>query len=411
MILTSPQKVIAADPHRFRVVDCGRRFGKTILAAEEILGAAIKQDDMVVPYIAPTFQQARDIAWRHFVRRFKPITLSVNESRLEITVKTLTGGQSLIPLRSWEAIESLRGQKFPFIVFDEVAMYRQFWEGWQEVVRPALSDYRGGALFASTPHGFNHFYDLFNLQEDGKVNANDEWKSFHYTTYDNPFIPVEEIDAARLSMTEDRFGQEYLAEFRKLEGLVYKEFSRDTHLFDDFTKRPPVAEVIAGVDFGFTNPSVIVRIEHDVDNHYWLTDEWYRTGKTTLELIEQAKTMGINTFYPDPAEPDRIEDMKRAGLNCREVSKDIEKGVESVRELFKQGRLHIHKDCLNTIAELESYHYPDKRPTRMDGNEPEVPVKEKDHAMDALRYALFMNAPAYQDDEYQDFGLYSTNYG
>ncbi len=401
MQLTPSQAIIARDSHRFRVLNCGRRFGKTTEAVEEIKGKvlAAKKNDKVC-YIAPTYQQARDIAWESMKRELLPIITKVNESRLELEVKNKLGERVIIILRGWEAVETLRGQHFVFLVLDEVASMRNFWVGWNEVLSPTLIDKKGDALFISTPKGFNHFYDLYNLQDEDS-----DYKSFHFTSYDNPHIPREELERERKSKPENTFAQEYLADFRKQEGLVYKEFNRGLHLYDGLEPRKAIAEVIAGVDFGYTNPSVILRIEHDTDNHYWVTNEWYKTGKTNAEVIEVAKVMNINIFYPDPAEPDRIEEMKRASLNVREVSKDIEKGIDSVRELFKQGRLHISKDCKNLIWELETYAYPDS----VDGkNENETPLKENDHCMDALRYALFMNQPAYEPD--LDFNLYGTDF-
>lgn len=398
MILTPAQSQIARDTHRFRVVCAGRRFGKSTLASWEMFGKAVAKKDRRIVYIAPTYQQARDIVWAELLKVCQSTVKKVNESRLELTITTADGGTSIIILRGWESIETLRGQKFDFVVIDEVAMMRNFWENWQEVIRPTLTDRKGDVLFISTPKGFNHFYDLFNTQDE-------DYASFHFTTYDNPHLPMEEIDKARKELPEDRFFQEYMADFRKQEGLVYKEFSREKHLFDDFTPRKNVAEVLAGVDFGFTNPAVILKIEHDTDNHYWVTREWYKAGQTNAQIIEVAKTMGINTFYPDPAEPDRILEMSNAGLSCREVSKDIEKGIDSVRELFKQGRLHIHKDCVNTIWELETYAYPESMGGK---NEYEVPIKENDHAMDALRYCLHNNMPVYEDDT--EFNLYATSF-
>ena len=400
MLLTPAQIQIAQDRHRFRVLDCGRRFGKTTLAVEEIKGKALAKPSRI-GYIAPTYQQARDIAWEQLKKELRPVIVSVNESRLEIRIRTINGGESVILLRGWEAVETLRGQSFDFLVLDEVASMRNFWMGWNEVLSPTLTDRAGDALFISTPKGYNHFFDLFNMQDE-----DDTYKSFHFTTYDNPHIPREEIEREKKSKPENSFAQEYLAEFRKMEGLVYPEFSRDRHIFDDFTQRREKIETIAGVDFGHTNPMVLLPIEHDTDNHYWITKEWYKTGKSTAELIEVAKTWNINVYYPDPAEPDRIEEMQRAGLNCREVSKDIPKGIEQVRELFKANRLHIHKDCINTIAELESYRYPEN--DNEDKNDAEVPVKKNDHAMDAMRYALFMNAPA--NDNYEDYSLYGASY-
>lgn len=378
MLLTPSQKIIARDTHRFRVANCGRRFGKTILAAEEIKGKAIATECRIA-YIAPTYGQARDIIWQVLIKELKEVATKINESRLEIEVKNLQGTTSLIQLRGWESIETLRGQKFHFIVIDEVAMMRNFWIAWQEVIIPTLTDTKGEVLFISTPKGFNHFYELYNLEME-----NSDWKSFHFTTYDNPHIEDEEIEKLKLQMTEDRFAQEYLAEFKRTEGLVYKEFMRELDITDKYPNS--VKTTILGVDFGFTNPVAILKIDIDSDNTYWITEEWYKTGQTNEQIGEKALSYKSQYIYPDPAEPDRIESLKRMGLNCREVSKDISAGIDRVRELFKQRKIKIHNSCKNLIWELETYSYPDKKP---DQNEKEVPIKENDHALDALRYALY----------------------
>lgn len=304
-------------------------------------------------------------------------------------MRTLQGGESIIFLRGWEAIETLRGQSFDFVVIDEVSSMRNFWIHYNEILRPTLTDRKGHVLFISTPKGFNHFYDLFNFQE-----RDTDYKSFHFTTYDNPYIPVDEIDKARREIPEDQFSQEYLADFKKQEGLVYKEFDRSRHVFSDenMLKQAKTNYVnkIAGIDFGYTNPSAILTCYEDSDGNYWITDEFYKTQQTTDELVEQAKAVAARVYYPDPAEPDRIEMMRRAGLNVREVSKDIPAGINAVRELFKQNRIRIHTSCLNLISELESYRYPDSKP---DKNEVEIPIKQYDHALDAMRYMLYMQAP------------------
>ena len=153
-------------------------------------------------------------------RSCEPLIIDTNESRLELTIRNKFGGTSQILLYGWEAVQERKkgvGVKNNFIVLDEVSKYRNFWEGWHEVLRPTLTDLRGGGLFISTPNGFNHFYDLSGMER-----KNEDYKTFHYTSYDNPFLPVEEIEAARKELTEDRFGQEYLADFRKTEGLDRK---------------------------------------------------------------------------------------------------------------------------------------------------------------------------------------------
>lgn len=376
--LTQSQATIALDKHRFRVLCCGRRWGKTTLAIDQMKGQACINDSRIA-YIAPTYQQARDIAWEQLRNDCKDASESINESRLEI--KLVNGSQ--IVLRGWEAIETLRGQRFDMVVLDEVAMMRNFWVNWNEVIRPTLTDTKGEAMFISTPKGFNHFYDLFNTQE-----KDDDYKSFHFTSYDNDYLPKDELDKARKELPEDQFAQEYLADFRKTQGLVYKQFDRTKAIYT--TNEINVVDRLVSVDWGYTNPTAIYLILKDTDANYWITSEFYKTGKTTAEIIEYARSLRGNKYYPDPAEPDRIEEMRRAGLNVREVSKEIEAGISSVQELLKNGRLHVHASCVNLINEFETYRYPDRKPEH---NEPELPVKEHDHALDSIRYALYMQQP------------------
>jgi len=402
MKLHAAQAEIVKDSHRFRVVNCGRRFGKTTLAVEEIKGKALYTPSRIC-YIAPTYQQARDIAWAMLIKEMKPITKKLNEARLELVVHVQEGGESIIQLRGWESVETLRGQQFDLLIIDEVAMMRNFFINWMEVLRPTLTDTVGTAMFISTPKGFNHFYDLYQLESDSKKGK--DFKSFSFSSYDNPHIPKDEIEAQKEELTEDRFAQEFLADFRKTEGLVYKEFNRELHV----TKETPtdVFETILGIDFGYTNPSAIVPIKIDQDYDYWIEEEWYKTKQTTDQIGEQASLYKASKAYPDPAEPDRIETLKKAGLNCREVSKDVVAGIDHVRELFKQNRIHIHPRCRNLIMELETYHYPDKKP---DKNEAERPVKENDHMMDAMRYALYTNKPIKTETVDPYFSFHGTYY-
>lgn len=386
MNLTKAQSKIAKDTHRFRVVNCGRRFGKTTLAVEEIKGKAVFTKEAKIAYIAPTYQQARDIAWAMLKDSLRGAILNVNESRLEIDIPNKFGGKSTIYLRGWESVETLRGQRFDFLVIDEIASMRNFWLNWQEVLRPTLTDTKGDALFISTPKGFNHFYDLFNLEH-----TDSDYKSFHFTSYDNPHLPVEELEKAKEQVTEDRFAQEYLADFRKTEGLVYKEFDRTKHLYTSADIK--VVEKIAAVDFGYTNPACVLRIDKDDDANYWVRWEWYKTGQTNEQIIEAIKRIEPNVVYADPEAPDKINDLRKAGFNLRDVVKgkdSVRHGIDKVREMLKSGRLHINVKCKNLIWEFETYAYPEKQP---DKNAYEKPIKENDHALDALRYALMTNLP------------------
>jgi PBSX family phage terminase large subunit len=379
------QKQVALDPHRFRVLSCGRRWGKTTLAIDQIKARAVIPNSRIV-YVAPTYQQTRNIAWEQLRDDFRESSENTNESKLEIR---LVNG-SLIFLRGWEAIETLRGQRFDLIVLDEVAMMRNFWANWQEIIRPTLTDTRGEGIFISTPKGFNHFYDLYNLEATDK-----DYKSFNFSSYANPFIPKDELDKARQELTEDRFAQEYLADFRKTQGLVYKEFNRDRHLFEEPGFEDETFEcvkVFGGVDFGFTNPAAVYTIKKDKDSNYWITNEWYETNKTDAQIADFVAALRWHECYPDPENPGGIEELKRRGVNTRDVIKgkgSVKNGINVVRELFKSNRLFIHESCRNLIWELETYSYPDKK---SEHNEAEDPIKENDHACDSIRYALSMES-------------------
>jgi PBSX family phage terminase large subunit len=393
MIFHKAQKIVAKSNKRFRVVLCGRRFGKTTLSIYEMIAKAIAKDDRRIAYVAPNYQQARDIAWEQLKRICLPIALKTNEQRLEIEVRTQDGGKSYITLRGWESIETLRGQLFDFLVLDEVASYRNFWTGWHEVIRPTLTDRKGEALFIGTPKGFNHFYDLYNTEDK-------DYESFHFTSYDNPHIPKEEIDKAKEEIGEDRFAQEYMADFRKMEGLVYKEFDRERHVGEQSFIGSE--EVICGIDFGYTNPSAILKIVRNNDN-YHVEEEWYQPRVSTDQIASVAIKYNPVRVYPDPAEPDRIEQLRDKGLYVEHVSKDIVAGIDTVHALLKQGRLSVSPKCTNLIYEFETYCYPDSKGDR---NEEEKPTKMNDHALDALRYALYSEerTPSYINTKHK------TNY-
>lgn len=400
MQLHPAQSEIAKDRHRFRVINAGRRFGKSTLISWEMFAMAVANKDARVPYYAPTRDDARDIMWGMLKKVCEPLMVDCNESRLEITVKNRFGGTSQILLYGWEAVQERGkgvGVKNTHIYFDEVSKYREFFQGWEEILLPTLIDLKGGATFISTPNGFNHFYDLYNYQNDAIINANNEWKSFHYTSYDNPSLDREEIEKKRISTTEDRFAQEYLADFRKTEGLVYKEFNRVDHVTD--AEPELVVQTLAGLDAGFTHPTAIPTIKKDYNGIYWVTDEWFHTGKTEDEVVDYVASQKFNKVYPDPENASLIEALKRRSVNVREVKKgkgSVVAGINVVHEMLKQKRLKIKSSCRHTIQAFEVYHYAETSKGRDYANE--LPDHEMSDMLDAIRYVLMTDAVSSESD-------------
>ena len=400
MILTPKQTEAIQNKSRYKVYNWGRRSGKTTLFAYEALGTALTIDDAKITYYAQTFGDARDIAWDIFLEVLGGSIIKKNESLLEITVKNLKGGTSKISLKGWESVVlggKGRGTENDLLLFDEVAFCRGFLEKYRNVLKPTLLTTKGRACFGSTPNGFNDFYDLSIVsQRDG------EYFYSHATSYDNPFNDPKEIEKIRLSEPADSFAQEYMADFRKQEGLVYKEFSRAVHLFsDEREEKIDVASWIAGVDFGFVNPAGIVSIKKDKRGVYWVTDEYYEKGKTDAQIAELVASKEFNKVYPDPENQGAIKELKDRHVNCMEVVKDsgsVKRGVDKIRSLLLQNRMKIHERCTNLIWELETCHYPK---ARLEKNDNENPVKKNDHLLDAVRYVMLMDCDNIEIKNYE----------
>ena len=394
MELHQKQSEFINSTKRYKLLNWGRRSGKTFAVGYEIFIALWEKDSALVSYYAPTRDDARNISWEDYKDLLADITIKTNESLLEVEVKNKYWGEegykgtSLLRLAGWEAVKNRdkgRGVENDLVVLDEAAFFPMFKEKFEKVIEPTLLTSKGRLIVTSTPNGFNHFYELFMRARD-----DDEWFVSHCTSYDNPFNDPEELEKLKAKKEPDAFAQEYMADFRRVQGLVYKSFDHERHITDKVVEGYDIATSVGAVDFGFTNPSAMITIVKCRDNHFYIYDEYYETGKVQDELIQVMQSRKLEAWYPDPAEPDRIEMMRRAGLTVKEVSKDIKAGVNTVQQLFRENRLHIHQDCKNLIFELNNYRWREQGTSSIDMNEPELPIKENDHLLDALRYALHM---------------------
>lgn len=199
---------------RFKVVSAGRRFGKSRLAAWILIIKALQSESKDVFYIGPTFQQAKDIMWNMLKELLHGTDLIESTHENTATMKLVNGRR--ISLKGSDRPDTLRGVGLAYVVLDEYASMKV--EVWEQIIRPTLSDVKGGALFIGTPAGKNHFYDLYQeAQED------EDWDAFQFTSVDNPFLPEEEIEAASKTMSSMSFRQEFEASFETFSGGIFKE--------------------------------------------------------------------------------------------------------------------------------------------------------------------------------------------
>ena len=212
--LHDKQLEIFNNPSRFKVVAAGRRFGKSRLAAWTLIIEALKSAEKDVWYVAPTYQQARDIMWSMLKELGHEVIASAHENT---SVLTLVNGRK-IALKGSDRPDTLRGVGLSYLVLDEYADMKP--NVWEQILRPSLTVSQGGALFIGTPKGRNHFYELHRMAASGKEK---DWAAFHYTSYDNPLIPESEIEAAKATMSSFAFRQEFLSSFEAASRDLFKE--------------------------------------------------------------------------------------------------------------------------------------------------------------------------------------------
>ena len=188
---------------RFRVVTCGRRFGKTLLACNEFVKFGCEHPKALLAWVSPTYRQSK-IAYRLIKQALGQLISHTSDSELSIE---LPHGARMIFCSS-DNYDALRGIGVHFLVMDECATIAE--KAWSEALRPTLSDTKGRALFLGTPKGRNFFYRLFQRGLDPLY---PDWVSFTAPTSANPYIPREEIEAARRELPEMVYQQEYLATF------------------------------------------------------------------------------------------------------------------------------------------------------------------------------------------------------
>ena len=208
------QQQVWSDDTRFKIVAAGRRTGKSRLAAWLLIVNALESSKGNVFYVAPTQGQARDIMWQTLLELGNPVIVSSHINNLQI--KLING--ATISLKGADRPETMRGVSLKFLVMDEYADMKP--EVFEQILRPALADQKGDALFIGTPMGRNHFYELYQY---ALLGDDPLYKAWHFTSYDNPLIDPEEIKVAEKSMSSYSFRQEFLASFEAIGSEMFKE--------------------------------------------------------------------------------------------------------------------------------------------------------------------------------------------
>lgn len=204
------QLKVLTEKKRFNVVDCGRRWGKTLMGEDLAIEAALA--GLRVGWFAPEYKYMAE-AWRDLLKALDPYISykNVTERRMEL----VTGG--VIEMWSLDSGDGGRSRKYSRAIIDEAAMVPGLMQIWNDAIRGALVDLKGDAWFLSTPRGRNDFWQLYLWGLDP---MQEDWMCWQMPTSANPFIDPEEIEAARRELPEKSFSQEFLAEFLE-DGAVF----------------------------------------------------------------------------------------------------------------------------------------------------------------------------------------------
>ena len=384
------QGEVFTDPSRFRVLVAGRRFGKSYLSCVELLRGAINKPGETYFYCAPTYRMAKDISWK-LLKQLVPKAWVKSKNESDLKIELVNG--SMIELKGTENAMALRGRSLSGVVLDEAAFMDS--GVWFEVLRPALADKQGWALFISTPEGTaSWFYDLWCYVEEDESG---DWKRWSYTTIEGGNVPPEEVEAARSQLDPRTFRQEFEASFENLSGLVAVNFSEDN--IDKTVKDIPELTLYLGLDFNVDNMSCVCAVK--VDDELHIFDEILMVNSTTWDMADHLNDkFGLERrkdISPDPTGAARktagvgLTDhaiLRKAGLKVSTPRSPwkVRDKVNCVNTAIFDGdgirRLKIHPRCKETIKSLRTLTY--------DANG--MPNKKLgvDHMFDALGYLCLM---------------------
>lgn len=396
--------------HRYVVVRAGRRFGKSALALNLVLREAISNPGRYW-IVAPEYKQAKSIYWRDLVSKYIPKALIVrsNDNELVLEIMTQTEGKtSTIEFKGSDKEDSLRGAGLKGVILDEYAFQKE--HVWVKIIQPMIIQSQGWAIFITTPNGVaNHFKKFWDNAVAAEADGDQDWKTFHFTSYDNPTIPKDDLDKLKEKLVPEFFEQEYMAEFAKFVGLIYTGFDEKIHV-QDFEVDENWT-FYRSIDFGAVDPNAVSFIGVDKSGVIHIFDELYINDIYTSELAELIKQKSAHRYfvatYADSAAKQTILDLGTYGIFCTPVKKNqaaketgsrnwIVAGIDRVHQLLKDRKIIIHPRCKATIKEFMSYSW---RKDRM-GEAVNLPEDKNNHIMDEIRYFVMMyQAGLYVEEE------------
>lgn len=378
------QRAVLEHDARFRVVSCGRRWGKSEMAAHEAMSRALETVGATIWWVGPTYDDANDYGFDKMTPLISPDVLASEPKRTKPRKIEFDTG-STVSFRSAEREDSLRGGGVDFLIIDESSSIPK--RAWTEELRPTLSDTLGDALFIGTPKGKNWFHDYYRR---GQSSDHPDVASWQAPTHQNPHVLDSEIDSAKEDVPDRVFRQEYLAEFVDDAGGVFRGVRDSVQDYalpvDPDAATQPFA---IGVDFArlenYTAICVLDRTGKLVAFKRMRETTWTRIQATIEQLADEYRPARVSV---DASRDNKIvQDLEDSGLDVEPVTFSTSRKrtlIDNLATRLEGGEMVLSSDASELINELEVFEYD----MTASGNiSYHAPSGFKDDSVDALALA------------------------
>ena len=346
-------------------------FGGLWAAQQTILPG----DGMV---LAPTYRMLEDVTQLEYFSFLRDMRVPFQHEVSRGRIKTPIG---YVYLRSADSADRLRGPNLTWAWGDEAALWGE--DSFKVLLgRLRINDAR--SLLTTTPAGFNWLWEYFENRK------NENYGYVRGSSKENTYLDAQFVSDLQRDYSTEYADQEIEGKFVAFEGLIYPEFDRMVHVHEFDV--PKTWRRVRAVDYGYTNPFVCLWAAIDGDGAIYIYHEHYQPGQLIRDHAATIKAYEVAKYDWTVADWDAQDnaEMADSGIGTVRAQKDVSTGIQKVKARFAINadnhiRLHIHPSCVNLIKELGIYRW---APATPGGNAKEVPVKEADHALDALRYLV-----------------------
>lgn len=336
------QQQVLDSTARFKVLQCGRRWGKSLIS--QIISIIGIVNGKHVAYVTPTYQLSK-IFFQDILKQI-PLKLIKSANKTDLVIELITGGT--LSFLTGERLDNFRGRKFHTIILDEAAYIPDLELAWLNSIRPTLTDYKGNALFISTPRGKNYFYSLFLKGE----NKEDGYESFHFISYDNPHIAASEIDAAQLELPDAAFRQEYLAEPGE---NTANPFGTDNIKNNTITELSKKETQVIGIDLGKHNDYTVIT-GLDADGAMSLFERFKLPWALTIDKIQKLPSYCLKAVDSTGVGDAVFEQLSTTCSNVTGFKFSSTSKPQVVMELVKDlelGKVKVNQETANEMMVFE----------------------------------------------------------